>query len=86
MSGPEVGGRCTHWIGAEHRYCREADGVRAFLPGPRCPAHTPNALRGLPETPPGPGRPRDWATPIPPHTPAARDKRPLAVAKTPKEA
>jgi hypothetical protein len=48
---------CEHWIGAEQRHCREADGVRLYVPGRRCPAHTPNALRGLPEPPPGPGIP-----------------------------
>ncbi|WP_167404018.1 hypothetical protein [Streptomyces tricolor] len=51
----------------------------------RCPAHTPNALKGLPEVPPGPGRPRDWATPLPPRTPTARDKRPLAAVKPTEE-
>ncbi|MEU5394549.1 hypothetical protein [Streptomyces tibetensis] len=48
---------CGHWIGAEQRHCREVDGVRRFLPGLRCPEHTPLALRGLPEIPPGPGWP-----------------------------
>ncbi|PAK25813.1 hypothetical protein CJD44_14400 [Streptomyces sp. alain-838] len=48
---------CRHWIGAENRYCKEADGVRRYLPGLRCPEHTPNALKGLPEIPPGPGWP-----------------------------
>jgi len=49
MSGPEQAVACTHWIGAERRHCKQADGVRAFLTGPRCPAHTPNALAGRPE-------------------------------------
>jgi len=48
---------CRHWIGAERRHCRSGDGVRPYLTGPRCPAHTPNALQGLPEVPPGPGWP-----------------------------
>ncbi|MDX2839492.1 hypothetical protein PV377_10965 [Streptomyces ipomoeae] len=48
---------CQHWIGAEARHCKETDGVRRYLPGPRCPAHTPLALRGLPEIPTGPGWP-----------------------------
>lgn len=48
---------CGHWIGAERRHCKEVDGVRHFLPGMRCPSHTPRALRGLPEFPPGPGWP-----------------------------
>lgn len=48
---------CGHWIGAERRHCREADGVRRYVTGFRCPAHTPNALQGKPEIPPGPGWP-----------------------------
>ncbi|MGW3442209.1 hypothetical protein [Streptomyces sp. NPDC001076] len=46
---------CAHWIGAEQRHCRSTDRVRPYLSGLCCPAHTPNALRGLPEVPPGPG-------------------------------
>lgn len=41
--------RCGHWIGTEHRYCGATDGVRRFLVGDRCPAHTPSALAGRPE-------------------------------------
>jgi hypothetical protein len=48
---------CGHWIGAGQRHCKEADGIRRYVIGLRCPAHTPNALRGLPEIPPGPGWP-----------------------------
>ena len=48
---------CRHWIGAERRHCREANGVRQYLPGPRCPAHTPAALQGEAEPPTGPGWP-----------------------------
>ncbi|MFD3498812.1 hypothetical protein [Streptomyces sp. NPDC058678] len=48
---------CGHWIGAEGRHCKEVDGVRHYLPGLRCPAHSPNALQGKPENPPGPGWP-----------------------------
>ncbi|MEF9903704.1 hypothetical protein [Streptomyces sp. P9-A2] len=48
---------CGHWIGDERRHCRQVDGVRHYLPGHRCPAHTPRALQGLPEIPPGPGWP-----------------------------
>lgn len=48
---------CDHWIGIESRHCREVDGVRRYLPGFHCPAHTPRALRGLPEFLPGPGWP-----------------------------
>jgi hypothetical protein len=48
---------CGHWLGNEQRHCREGDGVRRYLPGNRCPAHTPRALQGLPEIPTGPGWP-----------------------------
>ncbi|MFJ9628056.1 hypothetical protein ACIRU8_10230 [Streptomyces sp. NPDC101175] len=48
---------CRHWIGAEGRHCREGDGVRHYLPGLRCPTHTPSALQGKPEPQPGPGIP-----------------------------
>ncbi len=43
--------RCRHWIGGEHRYCLAADQLRPYLPGPRCPAHTPAALAGQPDPP-----------------------------------
>jgi hypothetical protein len=55
ISKPE----CGHWIGADRRHCRKAEGVRPYIPGLRCPAHTPRALQGLPEFPPGPGWPAD---------------------------
>lgn len=51
--------KCGHWIGAERRYCRSADQVRHFLTGYRCPDHTPNALKGLPEPPPGSNTPKE---------------------------
>lgn len=51
MKGPWSLGVCTHWIGAERRYCRSVESVRAFLPGPRCPLHSPAALAGKPEAP-----------------------------------
>ncbi|MEU6702564.1 hypothetical protein [Streptomyces wuyuanensis] len=50
--------QCSHWIGPEARHCGAIDGVRQYIPGYRCPAHTPNALQGKPETPPGPGWPK----------------------------
>lgn len=52
-----VAGVCSHWIGAESQHCETTEGVRRYLPGFRCPAHTPRALQGLPEIPPGPGWP-----------------------------
>lgn len=48
---------CGHWLGTEQRHCREADNVRRYITGLRCPQHTPNALKGLPEIPTGPGWP-----------------------------
>jgi len=30
-------------------WCRATEGVRWYLPGPRCPRHTPAALAGEPE-------------------------------------
>ena len=70
MSGERVRA-CGHWIGPERRHCKEADGVRVYLIGLRCPAHTPNALKGLTEIPP------TYRAPTP------RSRRPLtAVRKT----
>ncbi|MEU5130008.1 hypothetical protein [Streptomyces mobaraensis] len=40
---------CGHWIGDARRHCRAVDGVRRYLTGYRCPAHTPAALAGRPE-------------------------------------
>ncbi|QFZ75070.1 hypothetical protein GFH48_18960 [Streptomyces fagopyri] len=48
---------CRHWIGAEQRHCRAGEGIRQYIPGPRCPAHTPSALLGKPDPQPGPGWP-----------------------------
>ena len=48
---------CDHWIGAERRHCKEGGGVRRYVTGFCCPAHTPRALQGLDEIPPGPGLP-----------------------------
>lgn len=48
---------CRHWMGTEQRHCRQGDGVRAHLTGPRCPEHTPAALQGKPEPRTGPGIP-----------------------------
>lgn len=82
MSGPEQVRECGHWIGAERRYCLATDGVRRFLPGFACPAHTPNALRGLPEVPPGPGYPAGaWTTPSPISDSRVHDARAVASGK-----
>lgn len=37
--------------------CRATENLRFFATGWKCPIHTPNALRGLPELEPGPGIP-----------------------------
>lgn len=55
--GRAAGRECDHWDGAQQQYCKRIDGVRRYIPGFRCPAHTPNALQGKPEIPPGPGWP-----------------------------
>ncbi|MET9729642.1 hypothetical protein ABZZ79_02945 [Streptomyces sp. NPDC006458] len=52
MPEPIESEACAHWIGADRRHCRSTDRVRLYLIGRRCPDHTPNALKGLPE--PGP--------------------------------
>lgn len=54
---------CRHWLGAESRYCGAPVGVRPYLPGPRCPLHTPAALAGHPEPPADPPRSRWWIRP-----------------------
>ncbi|WP_329187009.1 hypothetical protein [Actinacidiphila glaucinigra] len=48
---------CTHWIGTETRHCGATEDVRHYLPGMRCPQHTPAALAGRAEPQPGPGIP-----------------------------
>jgi hypothetical protein len=70
---------CGHWDGAEQRHCHTVDGVRAFLTGMRCPDHTPRALQGLPEIPPGPGLPE---RPQPEPVRARRDTRPAALVRS----
>lgn len=73
---------CAHWIGAEQRHCGTRDRVRLYLTGLCCPAHTPNALKGLPETPPGPGMPAGaWTTPSPLNDSRVHDQRAIASGK-----
>ncbi|MFJ5151433.1 hypothetical protein ACIQCF_07560 [Streptomyces sp. NPDC088353] len=73
---------CGHWVGVERRYCHATQNVRAFLTGLRCPAHTPNALAGKPETPPGPGMPAGaWSTPSPLNDSRVHDARAVASGK-----
>ena len=73
---------CTHWIGTERRHCQATDDVRAYLTGPRCPAHTPRALQGLDEIEPGPGTPAGaWTTPSPLSDSRVHDDRAVASGK-----
>ena len=75
-------GRCEHWIGAERRHCGSTDSVRPYLVGMCCPLHTPNALRGLPEAPAGPGMPAGaWTTPSPLSDSRVADTRAVASGK-----
>src|SRR5690349_6389039 len=41
---------CRHWCGPDGRYCLAVTGVRVYLTGTRCPAHTPAAVAGRPES------------------------------------
>ncbi len=86
MTGPRADksspAECTHWIGAERHHCQSTDQVRRYLTGPRCPDHTPSALRGRSEVPPGPGLPADaWTTPSPLSDSALFDDRAVASGK-----
>ncbi|MGW2692402.1 hypothetical protein ACWC3Y_11130 [Streptomyces sp. NPDC001296] len=73
---------CGHWIGAEQRHCHATEDIREFLSGMRCPLHTPNALAGKPETPPGPGMPAAaWSTPSPISDSRVHDARAVASGK-----
>jgi hypothetical protein len=73
---------CEHWDGPAGRHCRSAAGVRFFLTGWCCPAHTPSALAGRPEPPPGPGRlPGAWTTPTPDAVAHVIDERAIASGK-----
>lgn len=71
---------CTHWIGAEQRHCRATDGVRQFANWWACPEHTPRALLGLPELPPGPGY-KPQTLPTPQSASALVDNRAVASGK-----
>lgn len=56
---------CGHWNGADSTRCG-ATPTRHYLPGHRCPVHTPAALAGQPEPPEGAGPlPGAWTTPTP---------------------
>lgn len=81
MRGPWSVGVCTHWVGAESRYCRSVDGVRAYLTGPRCPAHTPAALAGKPEAPSTTSLPASAFAPSPLSASHVADARAIASGK-----
>jgi hypothetical protein len=53
---PAAANGCDYVSGVEVRQCGQTEGVRRYLPGRRCPEHTPAALAGRPEAP-EPGRP-----------------------------
>lgn len=40
-------GRCGHYVNGQ--LCGAVDAVRLYLPGDRCPGHTPAAVAGRPE-------------------------------------
>jgi hypothetical protein len=65
-------------------------GVRRYLPGPRCPLHTPAALAGRPEVTPDPARTiegmraaagLDPNAPMTPAAPTTVDTRAVASGK-----
>lgn len=73
---------CGHWLGTERRHCQASDGVRLYGPGFRCPAHTPAAVAGRAEPPPGPGMPAGaWTALSPLGTSALVDARAVASGK-----
>lgn len=63
--------------------CTAAPPVTAlFACGWRCPAHSPAAMAGRPEPPPGPGWPAGaWTTPSPLSTSRVHDARAVASGK-----
>ncbi|MFI1535490.1 hypothetical protein [Streptomyces anandii] len=86
MTGPRGGEQqppvCGHWIGPERRYCLAEEALRPYLTGLRCPLHTPAALAGRLETPPGSGLPSGaWTTPSPQAASAVFDNKAIASGK-----
>jgi hypothetical protein len=79
MAGPPP--VCGHWIGADRRYCRAVDGVRHFLTGLCCPAHTPAALAGRPEAPSTASLPARALAPSPISASHIADDRAVASGK-----
>lgn len=71
---------CTHWIGAEGRYCR-ASGARRFVNSVACPVHTPAALAGKPEAPSTTALPASAFAPSPISASHVADERAIASGK-----
>lgn len=70
-------GECTH-IGPVHALTH----ARLYPSGWWCALHTPRAVRGLPEIPPGPGWPAAaWTTPSPISDSRVHDARAIASGK-----
>jgi hypothetical protein len=81
VTGREQAPVCTHWIGSEQRYCG-APGARRYVNSVACQLHSPRALQGLPEIPPGPGLPAAaWVTPSPLSDSRVHDARAIASGK-----
>lgn len=48
---------CKNWNVETQDWCGATEDLRHFNSGWKCPPHTENAVRRLPEYPPGPGIP-----------------------------
>lgn len=79
---------CTHWL--DGGYCGATEGTTGYVCGVRCPAHTPAALAGRPETVPDPARTlmglraaagADPEVPMTPASPTKVDARAVASGK-----
>ncbi|MGW3410293.1 hypothetical protein [Streptomyces sp. NPDC000888] len=74
--GPRTQGLCGHM------QLPHAPGSRLYPCGWRCALHTPNALAGKPESPPGPGLPAGaYTTPSPINDSRVHDQRAIATGK-----
>lgn len=73
--------KCTHWIGAEQRYCGTTP-ARRYANWTACRDHTPAAIAGQPEPPEGEGPlPGAWTTQTPQSASALIDHRAIASGK-----
>lgn len=57
MATRPTDGSCSHWVGAELRYCRATGGVRRYQQGWLCGDHDPRTLAGMAPLPDSPGVP-----------------------------